>query len=143
MIPNKDSLSYLVIAVVILALGTYGYFRASVSPAPNLTVTPPSYDFGSITPEPAKKRFKLENTGNGVLRIERVSTSCSCTSAELTNRKITSGDAATLTVTFDPTAMEPPIKGEVLRIVYVQSNDPDREETKIRLTANVSGGDES
>lgn len=104
-------------------------------------MTPSSHDFGEIRPDPVDKTFNLKNGGDELLEITRVTTSCSCTSGEVKDREIEPGNSTTLTVRFDPTAMDPPIRGEVLRIIYIRSNDPDQEETKIEITANVSGGE--
>lgn len=127
--------------LAILGFAAHGFFRAGRSQPPRLEVIPSSHDFGEVRLEPVDKRFQLENRGDDLLQISRVATSCSCTSAEVKDKEIKPGNSTSLTVTFDPTAMDPPIKGEVLRIIYLQSNDPDQEETKIEITANVSGGE--
>lgn len=132
---------YFFIILAVLGFSIYGFIRAGQSGPPQLVVTPPSHDFGDIRPDPVEKTFNLKNGGDELLKITRVATSCSCTSGELKDRKIEPGNSTILTVTFDPTAMDPPIRGEVLRIIYVQTNDPDQEEKEIEITANVSGGE--
>ena len=138
---NNKWFVYFFIILGVLSFSIYGFIRAGRSQPPKLEATPSSHDFGEIRPEPTDKLFELKNSGEELLQITQVTTSCSCTSAEVEDREIEPGNSTTLTVTFDPTAMDPPIRGEVLRIVYVQSNDPDQEETKIEITANVSGGE--
>ncbi|MCF7890667.1 DUF1573 domain-containing protein [Candidatus Bipolaricaulota bacterium] len=132
---------YFFVLLGVMALGTYGYFQAGRPQSPKLEVTPENYDFGEIQPEPIDREFQLKNTGGAPLQIKRVTTSCSCTSGEIKDRTIEPGKSSSLVVTFDPTAMDPPIRGEVLRMVYIQTNDPDREEVRIKITANVSGGE--
>lgn len=131
----------LIIATAVIAVGVIGYFRAENFTGPQIKAVPPRYNFGQIDPEPVSKEFELSNTGGSRLKISRVSTSCSCTTAEVTKKVIAPGNSTTLTVTFDPTAMDPPISGEVMRIVYVETNDPNQEEKKIKITATVSGGE--
>lgn len=124
------------------AVGFYGYFRAGNFTQPQVKVIPSSYDFGRIDPEPVGKSFELKNTGESTLKIEQISTSCSCTTAEVTAREIAPDRSTELRVSFDPTAMDPPIRSEVMRIVYIETNDPNQEETKIKITATVSGGEQ-
>jgi hypothetical protein len=133
--------------VIGLALvGSYGYLRSGTQDPPRIEVTPSSYDFGEISPtEKAVVEFQVKNTGGSPLEITRVSTSCGCTTAEIEDELLLPGETTTLHVTFDPQVMytEGLAEEEILRVIYVRSNDPDRPEVEVELRGRVvpSGGE--
>jgi hypothetical protein len=135
--------------VVLLALfGSYGFLRSGAQGPPRIEVLPSSYDFGEISStEKAEVGFQVKNAGRSPLEITRVSTSCGCTTAQLEDQTLLPGEATTLHVTFDPQLMRSEglieIEEEILRIVYIKSNDPDRPEVEIELRGRVipSGGE--
>ncbi|MBS3735989.1 DUF1573 domain-containing protein [Candidatus Bipolaricaulota bacterium] len=105
---NNKWFVYFLIILGVLSFAIYGFIRAGRSQPPKLEATPLSHDFGEIRPEPTDKQFELKNTGEELLQITRVTTSCSCTSAEVEDREIEPGNSTNLMVTFDPTTMDPP-----------------------------------
>lgn len=104
---------------------------------PKIQVMPSSYNFGDIPSKAVNHTFVVKNIGTSPLEIRRVSTSCGCTSAEISKETIFPNQEANLFVKFDPNLMEEKVEGEVLRIVYIKSNDPEQPEIEVELRANV------
>ena len=141
--PKRRSRSLgLLLGLLVLALaGGYGYLRSGVPTPPRLEVTPEAIDFGEIPPtEKAVVEYTVRNAGGSPLEIVRVSTSCGCTTAEIEKTTLLPGETATLRVTFDPQVMytEGLSEEEILRIVYLKSNDPERPEVEVELRGRVA-----
>jgi len=82
-------------------------------------------EFGTIpNSEPVTRIFEVRNTGDGVLNITSLSTSCSCTTATVSKDSLEPGDIADLTVTFDPGAHNG-ATGQFMRQVFIESTDPE------------------
>lgn len=136
---NLISIIFVGIVSIIIAAVFYGSYNlhGSVGGSPRIQVTPNSYNFGDIPKELVEHTFVVKNIGNSPLLIKRISTSCGCTKATIDSEEILPNQAANLLVTMDPNLMEEEIEGDVLRIVYIKSNDPDNPETEIEIRANV------
>lgn len=104
-----------------------------------ILISPESFDFGTIVQSDGvvSTTFSIENTGDEALTINRLSTSCGCTTAEMDMSDIAAGEQRTMTVTFDPTVHEDQT-GEITRLVYLQTSDAIRPEVEIDLTAYVT-----
>ena len=73
---KQKILFFLILGIVILVLGGYGYFKAipgvenQTTNSPKIEITPKSFDFGEIVyGETAEYVFKVKNTGKEVLEI--------------------------------------------------------------------------
>lgn len=130
---SRNRYFLLLILTVLAALILAG---CSGSGAPRIGVIPASHDFGQVGPEPVTTVFSVRNEGSGPLRIESVTTSCGCTTAQLSADSIAPGQTADLTVTFDPQA-HPGATGEFVRFVYLRTNDPQAAEVEVQITATV------
>jgi hypothetical protein len=96
------------------------------------------HDFGTIpNDKPVSQVFEVRNVGRGKLEIVGVSTSCGCTSAEVSKRQLGPGEAAQLAVTYDPLAHDG-ATGRFLRIVYIRSSDPDLPEATLTIRVTVA-----
>jgi hypothetical protein len=81
-------------------------------------------DFGRIANDaPVTRTLDIRNEGTGALEITELSTSCSCTVAEVAAQQIAPGGSTLLTVTFDPGAHNG-ATGRFMRQVFIGSNDP-------------------
>lgn len=142
--------------------GLVSYFskehQESYSGAPKIEINPKEYDAGTVSMASGlvKKTYEIKNTGEGDLKIERIWTSCMCTTATLKVRdkispefgmhdsplfwseKIVPGQTGFLEVTFDPAFHGPQGIGPVMRAVYLSTNDPQNKKAEIRLMANVT-----
>lgn len=90
-----------------------------------------------VNGEIVSREVKVDNTGQAELVIEYISTSCGCTKATLEPMIVAPGGHATLTVTFDSGAHGPEETGELVRQVFIASNDPVQPDVVLELTANV------
>ncbi len=105
-------------------------------PQPNADLPLSRWDWGAIPAIPlVAQTFPIQNTGNQPLLITSVVTSCGCTTASLSSSVIPPGQRADLKVVFDPNFHE--TSGPVMRLVWLQTNDPDLPLVEIRLDANV------
>jgi len=150
---NKSVLVILGLGAIIILIVFVQYSRLGTTeistPAPSIEVSPKSWDFGNITylGGEVKKVFTVENTGELPLEINWVSTSCGCTRAYFEKKDmayfekkdIPSGERANLTVTLDPSLMGRGmnISGQILKVVYIRSNDPVNPEVEVEISANI------
>lgn len=135
---RKKGFVFIVIVIVAIFLGI-GYFINSIntrfSGPPSLTVSEEVGDLGKIMPDEKQNHiFTLKNEGGGTLIIERVQATCGCTATILSEEQILPGKTGQLEVTFNPRGYE----GEVLKSIYIYSNDPEKERIKIAIRADVA-----
>ena len=127
-------------AALAVLLASFGVYSLVLKGSPKIEVTPAYKHLGNVTKEGFNYTFTVRNTGKAPLRIYRVSTSCGCTSAAIDSELIPPGAETGLHVAFNPKIMEEVVKGKVLRIVFIRSNDPENPEVEIKITANVVDG---
>ena len=95
------------------------------------------FDFGTIpNTGPVNQDFEVRNAGRGRLEIIGVSTSCGCTTAEVSDQQLAPGEATELIVTYDPLAHDD-ATGQFMRIVYLRSDDPDTPEATLTICVTV------
>jgi hypothetical protein len=128
--------SYLALAVGAILLTLASAACSGAYATPEIAVTPASHDFGQVGPDPVTTAFTIRNEGDGPLQIESVSTSCGCTTAEISAQTIAPGKLANLTVTFDPQAHAGAV-GQFVRFVYLRTNDPTTPEVEVQISAEV------
>lgn len=148
-IKNKHILILPFIFIVIVSAFFYKPFLEYIRSArqlseissPRIEAVPAFYDFGMIRYQDISVReFEIKNTGNENLEILRISTSCGCTKAKMSEdaRIIAPGAVATLIVTMDPASHKAYFDlGPIKRVVYIKTNDKNNPEIEIELTANV------
>jgi hypothetical protein len=93
---------------------------------PKISVQSVEHDFGS---NPGPFTFIIYNGGGGILKIEKIHTTCSCITTSLDKNEIEMADSAKLTVNYSAN----PNKKNSIEYIYITTND---ENTPIlRLTA--------
>ncbi|MFH1407488.1 MAG: DUF1573 domain-containing protein [Patescibacteria group bacterium] len=126
---------------------------------PIISLNPDVIDFGDIsqTEGEVTNLFEITNSGKTDLIINKLDTSCGCTSASIVFEgkegpkfamaghgvespkdweiAIPAGKNAQLKVYYDPN-VHPDFRGEAIREVYVFSNDPINIETKVKIELN-------
>ena len=103
---------------------------------PGIAVSTKRYDFGQIKQgDVVTTELTVRNIGNKELKIESVATSCGCTSAQLKPKIIPSGGVGKLFIRYDSGSH--PDKGPIERHIYIASNDPDKAEVDVVITADV------
>ncbi len=131
----KRSWMFIVLAGLLLVLG-----RSEIeAAAPKIQVDEPVYDFGTIKPgEKVSHVFQFKNVGDGELVITDVKTSCGCTAAMTSSKTLEPGAEGTLQVNFDSKGR----KGHQAKTATIHSNDSDQPTITVRITGEISVGDE-
>jgi hypothetical protein len=92
------------------------------------------YDFGKVDEgEKVKHVFRIKNVGDDTLIIKKVLTSCGCTAAGLTKRKLSPGEETEIEVTFNTKGF---IKNQ-RKTVTLWTNDPENESVRFILKGFV------
>ncbi|RJQ62577.1 MAG: DUF1573 domain-containing protein [Stygiobacter sp.] len=101
---------------------------------PKLKLSKNQYDFGKVEEgKLVEVKIGLKNTGKGVLEIQDVKTSCGCTAALVSSKKLNSGESGNIRIELDTANRE----GIFTRTVTIFSNDPTGPNQVITLTANI------
>jgi hypothetical protein len=79
--------------------------------------------------------IKVENIGKKDLEIRKIITSCSCVSFSLPKQMLKPGESTNLVLTIDTVNQ---IKADLIKYVTVLTNDPTRQEIKIKLMLTVT-----
>lgn len=155
-------ISFLSIVGVLLVFGVvlagYKYFSSSGDGSNSkIEVLSKEYDAGSVPIEGGlvTHTFEIKNIGEGSVEINKIWTSCMCTTAKLrvggdtspefgmhTNslfwsKEIPPGETGYVDVVFDPAFHGPTGTGPITRAIYVSTNNPDNENIEFLLSANV------
>lgn len=118
-----------------------------------------NYDFGAISMSAGKVKhqFKIKNTGNGEVIINKMYTSCMCTTASLMmagkqfgpygmsghsailkiGQVINPNEEAIIEVVFDPGAHGPEGTGKVKRLIYLETNSEITPKLQLTIEAEV------
>ena len=104
----------------------------------SIVVEATNLDMGHvINGEIISREVAVRNEGQADLVIEGVTTSCGCTQATVTPTTIAPGESGVLHIEFDSGAHGPELTGELIRQVFITSNDPGQPETQIELTVFI------
>jgi len=104
---------------------------------PNIELVP-ALNLGDVTNgDVVTREVKVQNDGEASLIVASVSTSCGCTKASLEPMTIPAGGSGILRIEFDSGAHGPDANGEIIRQIFVSSNDPDQKEFVLEVSANV------
>ena len=109
---------------------------------PRASVDRTLHDFGVI-PQfggTVTTNFTLTNTGEETLTIGTLTTSCSCTSASITNQSLVPGEFTAVTVVFDPDFHEEPLD-VFKRTVFIPTNDPNNPEVEVAVQVDIIEGE--
>ena len=125
--------------------------------APRIEISGLSHDLGTVSQKQGivTTDFEFKNVGKSDLSINKLSSSCGCTSASVVYKgevgpefameghgkenpenwevMISPGDSAVLRVFYDP-SVHPDLEGAVTRTVSIMSNDPVEFETQVAIT---------
>lgn len=122
-----------------MMMGDSGMMDDTHSPA--ISLDRMQHDFGVIPQYggTVEADFTVTNTGEETLEIGDLTTSCSCTSATITDTSIEPGESTTLTVIFDPDFHEEPTD-VFRRTVFIPTNDSQNPEAEISITVDIAEG---
>jgi len=103
-------------------------------PVPRLHVPGAVHDFGEAREgETVSHTFRLENQGGGLLRLQRLHSSCGCTVSTPSSMEIRGGDFATVEVKLDLNDRAGPQEQRI----QVHSNDPENPVFTLMLKGNA------
>jgi len=143
--------------VIISALTSKGTpianYKITDTERPSLEISERNFDFGKVKLNEIKiKDIEIKNTGNRLLIISDVLTSCDCTFAQFVidgkeskrfsmqrdlkwRGEIQPNNIATLKIIYEPRLM--PVKGNVSRSIFFKTNDPQNLSVNINFTAYI------
>jgi hypothetical protein len=85
--------------------------------------------------KPLELTYSVRNDGDSPLIIEKISTSCGCTYAEVDSDTLAPGETTTLRVTLYP--VEDNLYGNLTRVIYLRSNDPETPEAQVEFRVKI------
>lgn len=123
-----------------------------------IELTPSSINLGTVSMANGNVQttYEVKNIGKDVLKIDRIWTSCMCTTAvlkigdrvspsfgmhdnpSLWSEEIKPGETAALQVTFDPALHGPEGVGQLTRAIYLSTSDPVHKKAEVRFNINVT-----
>lgn len=123
---------YFCIIFVLLTITVSAQLRG-----PKISSPSDVFDFGTIKQgEVVKHKFTIINTGDDLLVIKNVITSCGCTAAEPESREIAPGKSTNVAVEFKSEGRQ----GLQTKLISVSSNDTTKQFFKFTLKGIVEEG---
>ncbi len=89
---------------------------------PKIEITPAERDLGQMPQKHMETTYTVKNSGSQPLIINKISTSCDCTKAEVESTVIAPGATTVLRVTMDPALLN--LYGKIRRDIVLETNDP-------------------
>lgn len=98
---------------------TLFFMTASLVAAPELTVEPDSHSFGKYPANQEKKHsFTLRNSGDEILKIEKIRHTCGCSAAKIEKTELKPGETTQLEAAILPES----IGGPFSKGIFIHSN---------------------
>ncbi|PLX89677.1 MAG: hypothetical protein C0619_10760 [Desulfuromonas sp.] len=114
------------LVLVLIAVPAWG--------APQVKVETSSYDFGEVVHgDKVDYTFRFRNVGDDILVIESVHSSCGCTAALLSAKRIAPGDTGEIRTTFDSSNF----RDAVTKTITMTTNDPQSSTVRFQLQGQV------
>jgi len=105
---------------------------------PQIAVAEDNLELGDVVNGDVIERdINVQNNGQAKLIIEAVTTSCGCTQATVEPMTIPPGGQGTLHIEFDSGAHGPELTGQLIRQIFIATNDPQQPELVVELAANI------
>jgi hypothetical protein len=104
---------------------------------PKIHFTETRHDFGVVKEgNVVDYEFKFSNKGKSTLEIKDIKTSCGCTAALVSEKKLMPGQVGTLKVELDTKNRT----GKMSRSITITSNDPEEPDKILTIYAEVNKG---
>ena len=104
---------------------------------PKIYFTETQHDFGVVKEgKVVDYEFKFSNKGKSTLEIKDIKTSCGCTAALVSEKKLMPGQVGTLKVELDTKNRT----GKMSRSITITSNDPKEPDKILTIYAEVNKG---
>lgn len=92
------------------------------------------HDFGKIgTGTKQTYQFEFENTGSDILKIGKVKSTCGCTVPTLSKTEYLPNEEGSIEVTYSA----PGTPSEIIKSIYVSTNDPNNSNVQLTIKASV------
>ena len=102
--------------------------------APQVTAEALEYDFGEVVQgDKVDYTFRFRNSGDELLVIESVHSSCGCTAALLSSKQIAPGDMGEIKTTFDSSNF----RNAIHKTITMTTNDPESATVKFQIKGQV------
>ena len=120
--------------LVLVGIFTFVSILAA-SKGPVLKFEKEMWDFGRVKQGKILTHvFKFRNNGDATLAVKRVRTSCGCTAALVSNKKILPGQQGEIKVTFNTRGYG----GRVSKFIYIESNDSQESKKQLTVSATIN-----
>ncbi len=120
----------LILTIIVIALAAFTLIADS-----KMTFKETTVDFGEIdSGQVIDLNFEFENTGDSVLIIKNISTSCGCTATKIEKKEYQPGEKGTIPVKFNSRG----IQGKVSKYVTVTTNDKENIYSRLQVTGKVT-----
>jgi len=127
---QKSTAALIGVLAIALASGVF----ASSAKKPKIVFKEAAKNFGKIKQgDVPTYEFIFKNEGDDVLTIGNVETSCGCTAALVSEKKVEPGKTGNIKVAFNSRGYQ----GEVTKYIYVSSDDPSAPRVELKITAAV------
>lgn len=101
---------------------------------PKIVLDKADYDFGQVFEgQKVDHVFRFQNGGDAPLIIDRVRSSCGCTAALVSSTSLAPGEVGEVRTSFDSNRFS----GEVVKTVYLYTNDATQATTQFNLRGTV------
>jgi hypothetical protein len=99
-----------------------------------IEVENPVHDFGVMGPNQKKSgEFKFKNVGDGILKINKINSTCGCTVPQLEKKEYAPGESGAIQVTYRSSSRQ----GPVTKHLYIESNDSKKPKYELAIKAQV------
>ncbi len=131
----RQAMNYRKLLVTVFVVGLLGADSAAQIQGPRLKLSETVWDFGTRDQgEKDRKIVYLENTGDAVLVIKKVTTSCGCVEPVLeSGTQIGPGHREPLVLNLDTNKGE----GEIAKVITVESSDPRQPKAMISIRGTI------
>ncbi len=127
---KKRGISLLVILTGLLLIGSFPL----AAKGPKIKFKEESRNFGKIDQGKVLTHvFVFRNEGDSTLTIKKVSTTCGCTAALISDKNVAPGKKGEIKVSFNTRGLA----GKVTKYIYVESNDPGQPRKQLVVVADV------
>ncbi|MCX6577490.1 MAG: DUF1573 domain-containing protein [Candidatus Aminicenantes bacterium] len=121
--------------ILLVGLLAFGWAPALAGKQPKIVFKEDTHDFGKVKQgNNLTHEFVFKNDGDDMLTIKNVETSCGCTAALVSNKKVEPGKTGKIKVSLDTRGYA----GEVVKFVYVESDDPVQPKIQLKITAAIN-----
>ena len=120
--------------VLILACLLFSAGPIFAGKEPKIKFREGSKDFGKMEQgEVLTHIFVFKNEGDETLKIRKITTSCGCTAALLSDKEVVPGEEGEIKITFNTRGFE----GKNTKYIDVESNDPAQPRKRLTVSAEI------